>query len=173
MIAAIVWAAAAQAAIVPVAAADAIAYFRRVCVDTLPDPERFAAALAGPDDWEPFETSHRGARVVGHFWRSARGELAYQYLPGVTAIQTTPACHFSFRTDAAYSHAGARAALARALGLDAGRDTGNARAPQTRWETRLPNGTRARLFLSSAVPDLGGPAARLSISAYPDAHPSE
>jgi hypothetical protein len=175
MIAAIVAmvAAAAAAQAAPVTTADAIAYFRHVCVDTLPDPSRFAAALAEPGDWEPFEKNDRGARVIGHFWRSARGELGYLYLPGMRAFQTDPACHYSFRTDAGYSHAEARAALARALGLDAGRETGNARAPQTRWETRLPNGTRARLFLSSAVPELGEPAARLSISAYPVAHPSE
>lgn len=170
MIAAVLLALAAPAAadaFAPTPTEEAVAYFRHMCVETLPEPRAFAAALAAePPGWVPFERSDRGARVIGHFWRSARGVLFYQNLPGM--FETNPGCHFTFRTDAAFSHAAGAGALARALGLDAGRDTGSRRAPQTRWETRLPNGLRVRIFLSSAVEDMGGPAARLSISAYPD-----
>jgi hypothetical protein len=163
----------------PVPVAEAIAYFRFACVGTMPDPHAFAVLI---DDvsrdpqsiaWVPFEKNDRGARVAGHYWRSRLGELAYLYLPGLRGLAPSPACHYSFRTEAGFSQDAAAAALTRALDLPPGRATGTRAAPQTRWESRLANGTRVRIFLSAAVPDLGGPAARLSISAYRIAPGSE
>ena len=153
----------------PIRADEAIAYFKRVCVDTMPSPNAFAAVLnAEPPGWTAFRKEDRGAVVLGHFWRSERGELAYKNLPEVTFLETNPACHYSFRTAPDYSHEQAADALIRLLRLDRGRQTGKKKAPQTRWESALPNGVRIRLFLSSAVRDLGGPAATLSVSAYRD-----
>lgn len=150
---------------------DAIAFFRHICVETLPEPRAFAAALAAePTIWTPFQKSDRGTPVIGHFWRSSQGELHYQNLPGMP-FETNPGCHFTFRIEPAFGHVQAAQQLTQALGLDSGRSTGNARAPQTRWEAILQSGLRVRIFLSSAV-DLGGvPAARLSISAYVDQRP--
>jgi hypothetical protein len=149
-----------------IAADDAIAYFKHICVDTMPSPDAFAAALNGePPGWRALAKSEGGFPVVGHFWRSELGELSYQNLPGVT--ETNPGCHYTFRTAPGYSHDEAAGALARLLGLDQGRRTGKKKAPQTRWEVRLSSGLRVRLFLSSSVRDLGEPAATLSVSAYP------
>ena len=151
----------------PVTADDAIAYFRRMCVGTMPDPGAFAVALnAESAGWREYRKQNRGTPVIGHFWRSGRGELSYLYLPGATFNERTPACHYTFRTGADFRHDMAAAALAGALRLDSGKPTGSRKAPQTRWETVLPNGTRARIFLSSSVRDMDGPASTLSVSAY-------
>jgi hypothetical protein len=151
----------------PIGADDAIAYFKRICVDPMPSPKSFAAALnAEHAGWQAFEKMDGGIPVIGHFWRSPLGELAYSNLPGIR--ETNPACHYTFRTAAGFSHDQAAESLTRFLHLDRGRQTGKKKAPQTRWEARLPNGRRIRLFLSSAARDLGGPAATLSVSAYAD-----
>lgn len=158
----------------PIAAGDAIAYFRRMCVDTMPEPRAFATALnVEPPGWVRYQKSHRGSPVVGHFWRSSRGELSYVNLPGLRSPETNPVCHYAFRRDPEFSHNEVASALARALGLDSGRPTGSRRGPQTRWEGTLPNGLRVRVFLSSDVEDMRGPASRLSISAYRDSRRSE
>ena len=152
----------------PITADEAASYFKRICVDTMPSPNAFAAALnRDRSGWEAFEKKERGIPVVGHFWRSELGELSYRNLPGLT--ETNPACHYTFRTAANYSHDEATRDLIRVLGLDAGRRTGKKKAPQTRWEAVLASGMRVRLFLSSSVRDLGGSAATLSVSAYRDA----
>jgi len=155
-------------AFIPVPAADAIAYFRQVCVETMPSPNRFAARLgADRSGWTPYERrGRRGARVIGHAWRSSRGELSYLHLPGLALREVNPGCHYAFRTAPGFGHDETALLLAQALGLDAGRQTGNRRAPQTRWEGRLAGGLRVRVFLSSAIEGMDGPAARLSISAY-------
>lgn len=152
----------------PVPAPDAIAYFREMCVDTMPSANRFAARLgADRSGWIPYERrGRRGGRVIGHAWRSSRGELFYLNLPGLAHREINPGCHYAFRTAPGFRQDEAAALLAQALGLDAGRRTGNRRAPQTRWEGRLANGLRVRVFLSSAIEGMDGPAARLSISAY-------
>jgi hypothetical protein len=154
----------------PISPDDAIAYFKRICVDTMPNPSVFAAALnAEPAGWVAFQKRDRGTVILGHFWRSEQGELFYQNLPEMTVLETNPGCHYSFRNGPDYSHDEAARAVARALGLDGGRQTGKKKAPQTRWEGALPNGTRIRIFLSSVVRDMDGPASTLSVSAYRDA----
>jgi hypothetical protein len=151
----------------PVAADDAIAYFRHICVDTMPEPRAFAAAFnADTSGWTRHQKGDRRTRVLGRFWRSSRGELAYVHLPGVHLLEWNPACHYAFRTAAGFSHDDAQRSLARALNLGPGQATGSRREPQTRWEATLPTGLRVRLVLSTAVRDMGGPAATLSISAY-------
>jgi hypothetical protein len=156
-----------QAQFSPAAAGEAIAYFRRICVDTLPDPRAFAAALdADGSGWTRYEKIIRRAPVLGHFWRSSRGELSYVNLPGPEFGETNPACHYAFRTEPDYDHEAASRALAAALRIAGGRQTRDGRELQTRWEARLPSGLRVRIFLSTAERDLGGPAATLSISAY-------
>jgi hypothetical protein len=146
---------------------DAIAYFQRLCVATMPKPAAFAAMLSQEPGWQAFRKIDGHIPVIGHFWRSERGELSYQNLPGMT--ETNPGCHYSFRTVSSYTHAQGVDALTKALALPAGKTTGGRKAPQTRWEAALPNGLRMRLFLTSERdPELGGEAARLSISAYPD-----
>src|SRR5688500_4169041 len=138
-----------------------------MCVDTMPDPGAFAVALnAEQPVWIASKKENRGTPVIGHFWRSGRGELSYRYLPGATFIERTPACHYTFRTDADFRHDEAATALAGALRFPAGKTVGSKRAPQTRWDGALANGTRVRVFLSSAVRDVGGPASTLSVSAY-------
>ena len=151
----------------PVAADDAIVYFRHICVDTMPDPRAFAAALdADPSGWARHRKGDRRTRVLGHFWRSSRGELSYLHLPGLQVPERNPACHYAFRTVAGFSHDDAERSLARAFGLGPGQSTGTRREPQSSWDATLPTGTRVRFILSTAVRDLGGPAATLSISAY-------
>lgn len=151
----------------PIAPADAIGHFRRLCVASMPDPQRFAAALAAePPGWTAFEKKDGEVTILGRFWRSAQGELSYVNLPDATFLETNPACHFSFGTGVDYSHDQAAQLLAGAMSLGAGKQTGRKRAPQTRWEARLPDGTRVRIFLSSAVFGMEGPAATLSVSAY-------
>jgi hypothetical protein len=154
----------------PVATDDAIAYFRHMCVDTMPDPAAFAAAFnADTSGWTRQQKGDRRTRVLGRFWRSSRGELSYVHLPGLYLLERNPACHYAFRTMAGFSHEEAERALARALNLGPGQSTGTRREPQTRWEATLPTGIRVRIFLSTAVRDMGGPAATLSISAYRNA----
>ena len=148
----------------PISIADAIAYWARLCVATMPDRGAFAAAFAAEPGWVQFRKREGGHPVLGLFWRSPRGELAY--VDHSMPTETNQGCHYSFRTEPGYNHGEAERALTATLGLDAGRSEGNAREPQTRWEGTLPNGTRVRIFLSSSVPGLGGPAATLSISAY-------
>jgi hypothetical protein len=150
-----------------VAVADAIAYWTRLCVATMPDRRAFAAALAAEPGWVQFRKRQGGHPVLGLFWRSPRGELSYQDTPLPT--ETNQGCHYTFRTGAGFSHDGAAQALVDTLGLDRGRPESTARRASTRWEGTLPNGTRVRIFLSSGASELGGPAATLSISAYRDA----
>jgi hypothetical protein len=151
----------------PVAIGEAIAYFRHICVETLPDPRAFAAALnADASGWTRYEKIIRRAPVLGHFWRSSRGELSYANLPGPEFGETNPACHYAFRTGPEFNHDSASRALAAALRIDGGRQTRDRREQQTRWEVTLPSGLRVRIFLSTAERDMGGPAATLSISAY-------
>ena len=149
---------------------DAIAYWTRLCVATMPDRRAFAAAFAAEPGWVQYRKREGGHPVLGLFWRSPRGELSYVDLPLPT--ETNQGCHYGFRTGPGYSHDEAARALVAALGLEPGRSVGTAREPQTRWEGTLPNGTRVRIFLSSGVRDMGGAAARLSISAYRDARGS-
>jgi hypothetical protein len=133
----------------------------------MPRPAAFVAALSQEAAWRAFEKKDGKWPAVGHFWRSERGELSYQNLPGMT--QTNPGCHYSFRTVSGYTHEQGIQALTRALALPAGKSTGGRKAPQTRWETALPAGVRVRLFLTFGTDSaLGGEAATLSISAYPD-----
>ena len=133
----------------------------------MPDPERFAAALESePPGWTPFEKKDGEVTILGRFWRSDQGELSYVNLPEANFLETNPACHFSFGTDSRYRHDEAAQMLAGAMSLGVGKQTGRKRAPQTRWESRLPDGTRVRIFLSSAVFGTDEPAATLSISAY-------
>jgi hypothetical protein len=154
----------------PVPVGEAITYFRHICVDTLPEPRAFAAALnADRSGWVRHQKSTRLTTVIGHFWRSSRGELSYLNLPGLQYGETNPACHYAFRIGPEYNHEAASRALAAALRIDGGRQTGNRREPQTRWEATLPTGLRVRVFLSTAERDMGGPAATLSISAYRNA----
>ncbi|HEV7658741.1 MAG TPA: hypothetical protein VGO55_02735 [Allosphingosinicella sp.] len=151
----------------PVAIGEAIAYFRHICVETLPDPSAFAAALAADTSgWTRHEKSTRRVTVLGHFWSSPRGELSYVNLPGVQWPETNPGCHYAFRTGPEFDHDSASRALAAALRIDGGRQTRDRREQQTRWEVVLPSGLRVRIFLSTAERDMGGPAATLSISAY-------
>lgn len=151
----------------PVAIGEAIAYFRHICVDTLPDPRAFAAALnADRSGWVRYEKIIRRAPVLGHFWRSSRGELSYVNLPGVQWPEINPACHYAFRIGPDFNHESASRAVAAALRIDGGRQARDGRELQTRWEVRLPSGLRVRVFLSTAERDMGGPAATLSISAY-------
>lgn len=151
----------------PVAIGEAIAYFRHMCVETLPDPRAFAAALnADRSGWVRYEKIIRRVPVLGHFWRSSRGELSYVNLPGPEFGETNPACHYAFRIGPEYDHESASRALAAALRIDGGRQTRDRRELQTRWEATLPSGLRVRIFLSMAERDMGGPAAALSISAY-------
>lgn len=154
----------------PVSFTEAIASWTRLCVATMPDRRAFAAAFAAEPGWLQFRKREDGHPVLGLFWRSPRGELSYVDHPLPT--ETNQGCHYSFRTEPGFSHDHAARALVSTLGLEQGRSEGTARAPQTRWEGTLPNGTRVRIFLSSGVPDMGGPAARLSISAYREARPN-
>ncbi len=156
-------------AFTPIPVAAAIAHFRRVCVETLPESRTFRTALnAEPAGWRRYQKRIRGSAAIGHFWRSPLGEISYVNLPGLSHPETNPACHYAFRTGPDFSHEEAARALAQAIGLDPGRQTGTRRAPQTHWEGRLANGMRVRVFLSSGVQDVGEPASRLSISAYRD-----
>jgi hypothetical protein len=151
----------------PVAIGEAIAYFRHICVDTLPDPRAFAAALsADASGWTRHEKSTRLVTVLGQFWRSSRGELSYVNLPGVQWPETNPGCHYAFRIGPEFSHESASRALSAALRIDGGRQSRDGHELQTRWEVTLPSGLRVRIFLSTAERDMGGPAATLSISAY-------
>jgi hypothetical protein len=151
----------------PLPTVDAVATFRRLCVATMPDPQSFATALdAERGRWTAFEKIDGEVTILGHFWRSELGEVSYVNLPDATFLETNPACHFSFRTGPDYRHGEAAALLAGALSLGAGKQIAKKRSPQTRWEARLPNGTRVRIFLSSAVYGMDGPAATLSVSAY-------
>lgn len=141
--------------------ADAIAYFRRLCVETMPDPGQFARMMGRDVAWEPIEQSAGAA--PGNAWRSPRGMLAYRYLPapGNARAQT---CSYGFRTDAAYVQADAAGQLARALALGAGAGP---------WETRLSNGARVRIAIAAGAEGIGEPAATLSISAFPVADAGE
>jgi hypothetical protein len=146
----------------PVATGEAIAYFRRTCVDTLPDPSAFALRFdLASGIWTAYEKRDPNPSVRGSYWRSAQGEVGYVYRPGTRRSGPSPACEYAFLTAPDFGFDAAASALASALGLGAGRRAGTA----IRWESRLPNGTEARLTLSAAE-DMGGPAARLSIFAY-------
>jgi hypothetical protein len=74
-----------------VAVADAIAYWTRLCVATMPDRRAFAAALAAEPGWVQFRKRQGGHPVLGLFWRSPRGELSYQDTPLPT--ETNQGCH--------------------------------------------------------------------------------
>src|ERR1044072_5259116 len=103
-------------AFTPVPTADAIAYFRRICVDTLPEPSRSAAVLSRESGWVRYQKRDGRTPVIGHFWRSVRGELGYQNLPGLQMLETNPGCHYSFRTTADYRHEESARAVSGALG---------------------------------------------------------
>jgi hypothetical protein len=152
---------AAPAPIEAVPTADAINYFRRLCVETMPDPAQFSLMMARDIAWEPIEQSAGGA--PGNAWRSPRGMLAYRYLPapGNARAQT---CSYGFRTSAAYSQADAAAQLASALELGGGEGP---------WETRLSNGARVRIAIAAGAEGISDPAATLSISAFPVADAGE
>ena len=143
----------------------ALATFQRICVDTLPSPQGFTTAMnAIGIRWRKVDKTPAEIFGTGNSWQSTLGEISYHNPAYSHVTRGGPACHFEFRPDHRYGHAQAAAALAVALGLPAGRDTGNRRQPQMRWESDLPSGMRIRVFLTSNVELNGGSGARLSIS---------
>lgn len=157
-----------QAAVpAPIAAGEAVALWKRLCVDSLPTPQNFVDALNADlrngGGWTAFDRRQRDNLTEGRSWRSARGALTYVYVPSLPLTLNTPACHFSFAVETGYTHDQGVSAVRTALGLDAGTSTGNAKAPQQRWEVDRPDGTHVRIFLSRAS-DFGVPGARLSVS---------
>ena len=146
-------------------AGNAVAYFRRLCVDTLPELRAFGAALnAEPAGWRRYQKRIRGNAAIGHFWRSTLGEISYVNLPGLPSPETNPACHYAFRTGPDFSHDAAARALASAIGLDAGRETGSRRAPQTHWKAGL---RTACAFASSSAPGSRTSASRRRACRFP------
>lgn len=146
----------------PLPTAEAVALFRLMCVNTLPDPMAFARLLdPATNAWPAYENPRREPGVAGNYWRAAQGQLAYLYRRNEDGSGPYPSCEVSFLTAPDFSQEAAAGALTTALGLGPARRDGDV----LRWETRLANGTEARLALAPSD-ELGGPAARLSIFAH-------
>ncbi|MEA3046803.1 MAG: hypothetical protein QOJ53_1135 [Sphingomonadales bacterium] len=139
--------------------------FESICVTPLPSPQRFVDAMHATGlRWRKVDKTPAQIFGLGNSWRSTIGEITYRYRPELQHLLAGPACHLEFRTGEHYAHAEAADAVQRRIALPPGRDTGNRREPQTRWETRFAGGMAVRVFLTSNVAVAGGSGARLSIS---------
>lgn len=144
-----------DAVLAPVPAADALALFKRVCIDTFPDPVRFAAAMEAESDTyrkraamptmedAPSGTYTGDRAVVGY----AAGDWLPRSLP-------SPQCRVTTRAEGTADHAALATQTAAALSLPPGKTRGKGRV-QTEWNvtgavdkqryflTTMPAGERA------------------------------
>src|SRR5205085_5865323 len=142
---------------------EALATFRTLCVEPLPSPERFVAAMnASGIGWRTVRKSEGEVFGTGNSWRSEIGQVTYHNPPYADITGFGPACHLEWRVSADYDHRRAATALAAALSLPPGEETGKAAEPQTKWEAPRPDGLNVRYFLSTAQPGPEGRTARLS-----------
>jgi len=147
---------------------DAFAVFEEYCVQPLPSPDAFLAALrASTLGWQRVEKRERRLDPPNYF-QGRVGELSYVLADNLPTNIGSPTCHFEFKTNSTYQHDEAAQLVAAELNLGAGTSEGTRRRPQTKWETRTAEGMPIRVFLSSNVDVDDGPRARLSISRLRD-----
>lgn len=138
----------------PVAAADAVALFKRVCVAPFPDPERFKTVIASPDlAMRITPKTPEQAMQPGDSWYNATVQVGYAAADWLPRDLPSPQCHLTARLDTSPDHPAIVAAATTALGLTAGKTSGKGRV-QTRWDVQLP-GSIHRYFLET-TPGLGG-----------------
>ena len=146
----------------------AIATWKRLCVDPLPARQGFIDAFnidqRNGAGW--VKVARPGPELaLGHYWRSPLGMLTYVSEPQLPGFINDPACHYTFAVEPGYTHEAGVAALRQALDIDAGKATGSRRKPpQTQWEVDWKPGIHVRIFLSADDKAFGVPGTRLSIS---------
>jgi len=130
----------------PMSAPDAVALFKRVCVDPFPDPVRFKAAIEAPE---------LGMRIVpkppeakgqpGDRWDGPNAQFSYTSADWLPRDLPSPQCSMRTRLAATPDHAAIAATTAQGLGLAAGKTSGK-RQPTTQWEVGS-----TRYFLNTAT----------------------
>lgn len=150
----------------PLALDEALAAWKRLCVDPLPAKQGFIDAFNFDQRngiaWTKAVPAERSG--AGSHWRSRLGNLTYVFIEGEPLDRNSPACHFAFVPEADVAHAAIAAALRETLQIGAGIDTGSRREPQTCWEVDWKPELHIRIFLSFDSVDFGKPGARLSVS---------
>jgi hypothetical protein len=146
----------------------AIAVWKRLCVDPLPAKQGFIDAFNFDQrngvKWVKVNPPGPGL-TLGHYWRSPLGTLSYVSEPELPEFVNDPACHYTFAVEPGYTHEAGVVALRQAFGIDTGKTTGSRRKPpQTQWEVDWKPGMHVRIFLSADDEQFGVPGARLSIS---------
>jgi hypothetical protein len=133
----------------PMSAVDAVALFKRVCVDPFPDPARFETALAAEDDtYQKTPKTPEQAMQPGDSYYSNRAQFGYAAADWLPRDLPSPQCALTVRLDAAPDHPAIASATAAAIGLPPGKTSGKGRI-QTQWDVGAPGG-KFRYFMTTS-----------------------
>jgi hypothetical protein len=158
---------AAKWSMTPLAGNEAIAEFRRICVDNFLDENALSTELASEESrWVELKPLPKGYIRSGRYWRSSTGEVGYVSVPGYPKDINDPACHFTFVRNTRDTHGSLIALAVKYLKLGVGRDTGKSKIDQRRWDFENVGGVKARIFVTSNLKSDGLIVSRFSISKH-------
>ena len=151
----------------PLAGNEAIAEFKRICVNNFLDEKALSTELASEKNrWVSLTRLPKGYISSGQYWRSSTGEVGYVSVPSYPKEINDPACHFTFVRNSKDTQASLTALAIKYLKLGVGRDPGKTKVQQRRWDFEDVGGVKARIFVTSNIKLDGLIVSRFSISKH-------
>ena len=158
---------AAKWSMTPLAGNEAIAEFKRICVNNFLDEKALSTELSSEKNrWVSLTPLPKGYISSGHYWRSSTGEVGYVSVPSYPKEINDPACHFTFVRNSKDTQASLTALAIKYLKLGTGRDPGKTKVEQRRWDFEDVGGVKARIFVTSNIKLDGLIVSRFSISKH-------
>jgi hypothetical protein len=158
---------AAKWSMTPLAGNEAVAEFKRICVNNFLDGNALSAELASEKNrWVSLASPPKGYISSGRYWRSSTGEVGYVSVPSYPKKINDPSCHFTFVRNSKDTQASLSALAIKYLKLGAGRNPGKTKVDQRRWDFEDVGGVKARIFVTSNIKLDGLIVSRFSISKH-------
>jgi hypothetical protein len=151
----------------PVSGEDAIADFKRICVDNFLDAKALSEELASEKSrWVALKPLPKVYLNYGRYWRSSTGEVGHITSPSQPLVINDPACHFTFVQSSKDTHGSLIGLATSYLQLGVGYDTGKPKINQQRWDFQEVGGVQTRIFVTSNLELDGLIVSRFSISKH-------
>lgn len=143
----------------------AFATFRMLCVDTLPVPEKFVAAMNGMGvKWIKEAKTPDEVYGVGNSWWSPVGKVSYVHRDAGDIPIANSACHLDFKMLPGFDHASSVSRISAEFGIKPEKLRRKKVELQTCFSDQLADGRHVRFYLTSHTAFADGEGARLSMS---------